>query len=523
MNRLHWPPKPLSECLPKSRRMRRLLALTAFSASGFAACGANPQIAGHSINVTPAEPKQHTVTPRQEETPPPATPPGRPPETENAVLSPEAGPVLNESFHAIRYAAQRAVLGGDSPPGPRALRYAISELESSAQDPTDPVIGRWVPLEGEAHLSLFYQALDALEGSARAKVRVLAYGASHTQADIYTDYLRRYLQARFGDGGQGFVHLGKVNRGYKTAKTEVHMQNLKVRHAQSIRNMKDGPLGLLGAEAFGTKVGAFGEIELSANSTNTEFELAYLKIPRGGQFSISVDKKQIATVDTRADESGPGFSSFQAEAGARVIRAQLRGKGPVHLLGLTAENKSTGVVVDTLGINGSRMSNQLKWNEKYWSEAVARRDPGLVIYAFGTNETMDLHQKIHLYEEEVRQVIRRIKRAAPGASCVLFSPFDFPRKENDVWKTRSRLLEILEIQKRVSEGEGCAYFDAYKFMGGEGSMDVWALQHPPLARSDHIHLTPTGYVRAAIAFTDALMRRYDSERHSENVSESLPE
>lgn len=26
--------------------------------------------------------------------------------------------------------------------------------------------------------------------------------------------------------------------------------------------------------------------------------------------------------------------------------------------------------------------------------------------------------------------------------------------------------------------------------------------------ADHIHLTPVGYLRAAIAFTDALMRRY---------------
>jgi lysophospholipase L1-like esterase len=183
----------------------------------------------------------------------------------------------------------------------------------------------------------------------------------------------------------------------------------------------------------------------------------------------------------------------------------------VHLLGLTAENDQPGIVVDTLGINGSRMSNQLKWHEGLWTQAIHRRDPSLVIYAFGTNETMDLHQKIGLYEQEVRDVIARLKRATPGASCLLFAPFDFPRQEGEIWKTRSRLLEILEVQKRVSQQEGCAFWDAYSYMGGPGSMRKWAMAHPPHASSDHIHLTANGYVRAAIGFTDALMRRYDAE------------
>jgi lysophospholipase L1-like esterase len=160
------------------------------------------------------------------------------------------------------------------------------------------------------------------------------------------------------------------------------------------------------------------------------------------------------------------------------------------------------------------MSNQLKWHEEHWAEAVRRRDPSLVVYAFGTNETMDLHQKIHLYENEVREVIARLKRAAKTSSCVLFSPFDFPREDKERWVTRSRLLEILEIQRRVSREEGCAYWDAFRFMGGEGSMDRWAHEHPPLASADHIHLTPIGYVRAAIAFTDALMRGFDAQRVS---------
>jgi lysophospholipase L1-like esterase len=388
----------------------------------------------------------------------------------------------------------------------------ITAQETSSDQSAAPTpLGVWTPLQGEVFLRQFYEALDELATSQRTKVRVLAYGASHTQADLYTDYLRRYLQLRFGDGGHGFVHMGRVNRYYKTAGTEISMLHLRARHAQSIRNMQDGALGLLGAEIYGNKVGAYGEVEWRESSPNTRFELAYLKAKEGGRLSIQVDKKEITRINTRAQEEAMGFFPFETLPGPRVIRAQVQGGGTVHLLGLTAENDQPGIVVDTLGINGSRMSNQLKWHEGLWTQAIQQRDPSLVIYAFGTNETMDLHQKMGLYEQEVRDVIARLKRAAPSASCLLLAPFDFPRQEGELWKTRSRLLEILEVQKRVSQEEGCAFWDAYSYMGGPGSMHKWALAHPPHASSDHIHLTAIGYVRAAIAFTDALMRRYDAE------------
>jgi lysophospholipase L1-like esterase len=495
--------------LARKRARSRLLRI--FVSLGFVACAGATKPAGHTAD-PPSSAVKTTRGEHQEDSTrkPPSAPASHSTsnDTEKDVqfAAKNDGPILDEELKAIRFAAQRSVLGGGSPEGPQALPYEVPVKAEHGEDgdEVDP-IGSWVPLEGEESLSSFYSSLDALLKGERHRVRILAYGASHTQADLYTDYLRRYLQARFGDGGQGFVHIGAVTRGYKTARTEVRMRNLSARHAQSIRKMKDGSLGLLGAEVHGRKVGAFGEVELSEYSKDTEFELAYLKKPGGGRFAVSVNETKLGEVKTAAAEADPGYYSFHAEAGSRTIRVEIKGGGSVHFFGLTAEREQAGVVIDTLGINGSRMSNQLKWHEGHWAEAIGKRNPSLVIYAFGTNETMDLHQKIHLYEGEVREVIARLKRAAPGASCVLFSPFDFPQEDGQTWRTQSRLLQILEIQERVSKEEGCAYWDAFRFMGGEGSMDRWAHEHPPLASADHIHLTPLGY-------TDALMRSFDAQR-----------
>ena len=57
---------------------------------------------------------------------------------------------------------------------------------------------------------------------------------------------------------------------------------------------------------------------------------------------------------------------------------------------------------------------------------------------------------------------------------------------------------------------GCGFWDALAFMGGAGSMHVWATSQPPMAKKDHIHLTRRGYVRMGMALTDALMASFEN-------------
>ena len=43
-------------------------------------------------------------------------------------------------------------------------------------------------------------------------------------------------------------------------------------------------------------------------------------------------------------------------------------------------------------------------------------------------------------------------------------------------------------------------------------MAEWARSSPRLGASDHIHLTPRGYVRMGMSLGDALLRAYDAQR-----------
>jgi len=448
------------------------------------------------------------------------------------------GPVLNPELHRLRRAAQARVLGRQCPPGPRAFPYAPLEPVSrpvgrgaliateraagarsmrapSAGEPREkrepPPLGRFVPIEPDSTLDHFHQALAHLAAGKGGddKVRILAYGASHTQADTYTGYLRTYLQGRFGDGGQGFVLLGRVNKWYRTLDTRARHETLTIRRTRYEASPQDEPLGLFGAALVGTS--GYGEIVTSKDSTSTRFEVQYFAEPQGGDFDVLVDGQVVAAVKTKARTPGPAYRTFEASPGRHEIRARLTGNGPVRLFGITAETAGRGVVVDTLGIGGARMESHLHWREDAWIDAVRHRHPDLVTFAYGTNEATGSRASIEVYERQIRAIVGRLRKAAPLASCVFISPFDLPAQKDGHWMHRPRLVQIVEAQRRISRELGCGFWDGYAFMGGKGSMVRWASAEPPLAAEDHIHLTRQGYVYAGIAIGDALMRGYDLE------------
>ncbi|MEM6294650.1 MAG: hypothetical protein AAGA54_25470, partial [Myxococcota bacterium] len=125
---------------------------------------------------------------------PAATVPAGPKETPKPspaepTIAPEpTAPVANDAT-AAAHAAVQTVLHGEALPAHENVHF------TPVADPTGRALHGF-------HAALRNLA-DKPEGD--RKVRVAFYGASSVAADRYTAYLRGYLQARFGDGGVGFV------------------------------------------------------------------------------------------------------------------------------------------------------------------------------------------------------------------------------------------------------------------------------------------------------------------------------
>lgn len=458
-------------------------------------------------------------------------------------------PVLNEEALLARVEAQRALLGGElfendkgeavpwisnakapppeSPGDPSIDDDILSSLPGSSGlgGPEVASAGRHIngnalglfeplahPTEGAHPLKNFYSALRTLEAGndPDGKVRILVYGGSHTDADIYPHYIRTYLQERFGNGGHGFVHIAKPWKWYGHVEAEVDgLAKWRTEHAQRRKGRKDGYYGLLGASLHSGSKKAWGRVTHRTDGVASHYEIYFLRQPRGGSFRVKVDGKTVGTVKTRASTYTAGYHTVVATESNHVIEVQPIGNGEVRLFGMTAERKEPGVVVDTLGIGGTRAANFLKWDETIWGSNVRRRDPDLVTLFYGTNEATD-GSSIDRYEADLRDVITRIQKAAPKASCLLMGPGDFPMPLGDgQFAPRNRVTEIITVQEKVSAEMGCAFWDTRAFMGGELSMVDWAGATPKMARGDHIHFTRRGYVRIGMGVVDAIMQDFD--------------
>jgi lysophospholipase L1-like esterase len=372
-------------------------------------------------------------------------------------------------------------------------------------------------LERRPRLGRLFEALARLdEQRGGDDVRVVQYGDSHTASDLGTSVFRRALQARFGDGGRGFVSLGKpwktyVQDGVRGGMTE-GFEPLRVKSRGGTLYGVDGCYGLLGVGICASKGGERAWTELVAHASR--LELDYWQEPGGGSFEVFIDGARAGRVATRAEQPQSGFCAFDVADSPHQIELRTVGDGEVRIFGMTLDRAQAGVVVDALGINGAQVSTPLRWNEEHFAEQLRHRAPHLVVLAYGTNESIETKLSDAEYERSLVDMLGRVARATPTASCLLLGPPDRAMYTNGpvTWTSAPRVAEIVQIQRRVAGAAGCAFYDQLEAMGGPGSIAAWATESEPRALRDRIHLTRSGYAQLGMSFAGDLLRAYDEWR-----------
>jgi lysophospholipase L1-like esterase len=362
---------------------------------------------------------------------------------------------------------------------------------------------------------LFEQLAGLDDGHAHQDVVVLQYGDSHTASDLGVSVLRHALQGRFGEGGRGFVPVGRPWKSF--SEDGVHggmtkeFEPARVTFSRAGVVSGDGAFGLLGVGIETSRV-ARAWTDVTARASHVE--IAYLQHPRGGSFDVLVDGTQAGHVTTRAAQQASGYFGFDVAEAPHAIEVRAVGDGSVRVFGLTLDRSEAGVVVDALGINGAQISTPLHWNEEHFAEQLRHAAPDLVALAYGTNEALDPNLLDADYERKLVDLLGRVARAVPGASCLLVGPPDLARraKGQAEWRTWPRLVEIVAMQRRVAQAAGCAFYDQLAAMGGPGSIAAWAVGPEPRARGDRVHLTRTGYTQLATSLATDLMHAYDEWR-----------
>lgn len=384
-------------------------------------------------------------------------------------------------------------------PPPPAIEDGLLGLKMYFHDPS-----------GQAMLKLHHRLRQTEAGE--RKTRLLFFGASHIASDAITGRIRERMQARFGDAGAGFLLPVKPWRYYRHSRIDIDSDWKQWKALRIRANSTDEDLfGLAGVAVETDEAGHFGTLRARHGELPTQYELFLQSRPEGGKLEILVDNQVIRRISTEGESVANAYVSFDTPKETESVTIRSRGDGPIRIYGISAENPNPGVVIDTLGINGSRARYHLLWHAETYLEHVMRRDPALIALAYGTNESGDDDVPLEVYERRLREVLGRLQDVAPQASCLLIGASDRPQRDRrgNVVADRPRTSEVNAIQKKVSEAMGCAWFDLQEFMGGPMSMATWVHHDPPYGSKDHIHFTHLGYQRLGDVLHDALLWGYD--------------
>lgn len=360
-------------------------------------------------------------------------------------------------------------------------------------------------------LDRFFRALSKTrQKKDDAITRIAHFGDSIVVSDYISGTLRRKLQETFGDAGHGYMLIANPWPAY--------FHNDVFRFATSGFKVsrivgpltEDGMYGLGGVtfRSLGGVIAQWGTAEEGTFGTKmSHFELSYLARPGGGMFELWVDGKVHQEVETDAPAKEVRRVTVSLEDGPHRLEMRTR-RGEVRSFGVVLERRVPGVVLDALGVQGARIRFLDKQDDEHFKNELKWRDPDLVVYQFGANESGDGYAyPMDEYLKTMKAVIKQGQDALPESSCLIIGAMDRARHKDGVTSSMKIIQLIIAEQEKAARDLGCAYFDTYQAMGGWGSMPSWVRRG--LGQADMTHPSGVGAIRIGNWIYGALMKRYD--------------
>ena len=365
--------------------------------------------------------------------------------------------------------------------------------------------GADIPVENAAALIPFFEQLYRHQkGEMPGPVRILHYGDSHTAADEWTGDLRARFQEKFGDGGSGYSFAGRPWNGYR--REDVRSGSTRGWHT-------DGLVGRAGRRHLRT--GRRQHVDRSAARSRLS------AWPTASSSSCSISSSPAAARCRFTTTATPVERiSTDGEAGARLL--SLRRPCPARI----GWKWKRWITLRCACSAGSRKTPPASPTKRWASTArrrpscstgmrpvlrsnIERRNPALIVLAYGTNEAGRKDWTLESYRDMFAQLIAAHSR---GRSRRDHSGH---RPAGPLSRTRARagmpmdnIDMIVEAQRagrrsRPAARSGiCARRWAAKDPCSNGC-------RPGMAQDDHVHFTGPGYAMLGDAVFRDLMSQYD--------------
>jgi len=389
----------------------------------------------------------------------------------------------------------------DAVDDPSSARAEIRVTPGEIEDPS-----------GHA-LDGFFASLSKTE-TGGVQTRICHYGDSPITNDGITSTVRRKLQLRFGDAGHGFIlidrpwgwyeHAGVVreaSRGWQSDPMFIS----RGEHFYGLGGVSFTAAAAGVSASFGTATE--GEVGRSVSA----FDIYFMMRPGGGNFDVEIDDQPVERVTTASEEIKSGFHRVSVAEGSHKLTLRIVGNGEVQMFGVVLESSHSGVEYDSLGVNGAFIGLLAHYlDPDHWAEQLRHLNPALVIIGYGTNESQFERLPMDQYEQDTKEAIRRIRAALPGVSIMLLGPMDRgARGAGGGIVTRPMIPKLISYQRRLAAETGCAFFDTFTAMGGDGTVARWCETRPRLMGGDFTHPTAQGAEIVGTFIYDAIVKAYE--------------
>ena len=354
----------------------------------------------------------------------------------------------------------------------------------------------------------FYERVaQIIRGTAKDHVRIAVFGDSNMTMDWITGEMRRTLQARYGDGGHGYVALGRPWLWYKHMDVRSGDDPREFKpYAVSTHPAPDRSYGFAGIAAYSQRAGATTWVETAAEGTPigtraSQFTVFYLRKPGGGAFDIHVDDQVVASVDTEGPALEAATRAFSAKDGPHRVEFVATTVKPVVLFGVSLERDNPSVIVDSLGVGAVSGPLLLRQNEEVMRASLAARRYDLIVLLLGSNQVWPKK-----YEEWMGELVERFHVALPKATVMVMTPVDQVKSQRS-WRSLPDLALVARQNRSVALNNDCAFWDFRGAMGGDASMTRFIVTG--MGQADGIHLTRKGARYMGRRIVHALWRGLD--------------
>lgn len=346
--------------------------------------------------------------------------------------------------------------------------------------------------------------IQSLKESSKSKVRIGHFGDSIIQGDVITEYLREFLQSKFGGKGIGLLSPTPANPKMRESVIQEHSSDWTY-FAINTRNPNNYPVGISGTISISDSKSSFA-IKCTDNHKSIRnfdiLKIYYTNAQLNSVLKLKIDGK------SENIKLKPGIKISEIninKPNSRVISGELENGKNIYFHGISLESNN-GIYVDNFPIAGNSGAALADISTANLAEINSFLNYKLLILQYGVNIAVPNKTGLKIYENKMIQIINNLKKTFPQTSILLVGASDKTTKSGSKYITDPILTDLIKTQKYIAEQTKIAYWNLWEAMGGENSMSSFVNNNPQLALKDYTHFNHKGGEIVARLLFDAIVK-----------------